>query len=257
MMKRCIQSVILAAFMVSVSFADKDAGWQKQVGVAYVTPDDKKAGTYEGKVALGFQQKSGNTEQNQFDFGLTVLRHFESSRVKFRGQKAYEHTDGTDKTDNAMAGLLYSYDVTERSYFVSGLSWKYDDIADLTYRYTLNAGCGMRVYRSERSEAGMEAGPSYIVEKLGGTESDYLAAFVGLNAKHTFANGADCWADGTYIPRLDEFSTYLLHGEMGVNAPVYGGLGLQVTLTDDYNSLPAAGKEKNDFVVRGGVTYKF
>jgi hypothetical protein len=50
---------------------------------------------------------------------------------------------------------------------------------------------------------------------------------------------------------------YLVNAEAGVSAPINKALSISLIIQDTYKSVPASGKQQNDFKLIAGVTYNF
>lgn len=129
----------------------------------------------------------------------------------------------------------------------------YDDVALIDYRATLGPGLGFYLVKNDKRSLSLEAGPSYVWEKVDGETDDYLAL--------RFAERYSCQATKTaklvqsleYVPEAEDFDNYLLAGEIGVEAALNDHLSLRVVLQDKYDNTPAEGKERNDLSLIAGL----
>ena len=131
----------------------------------------------------------------------------------------------------------------------------YDDIALIDYRATLGPGLGAYLVKNDQRTLTLEAGPSYVWEKVDGASNDYLAL--------RFAERYSCQATKTaklvqsleYMPEAEDFDNYLMVGEIGVEAAMNDRLSLRVVLQDKYDSTPAPGAERNDLSLIAGLGF--
>ena len=129
----------------------------------------------------------------------------------------------------------------------------HDDVAEIDYRATLGPGLGFYAVKNDRRELSLEAGPSYVWEKVAGESGDYLAL--------RFAERYACQATPTaklvqsieYVPEAEDFDNYYLAAEIGVEAAINDHLSLRVVLQDKYDNTPAAGAERNDVSLIAGL----
>ena len=165
-------------------------------------------------------------------------------------------TDENEKTvDNAKLFANVKKTLSPRTFASIDGSVLYDDIALVDYRAMLGPGLGVYLVKNDKRELSLEAGPSYVWEKVGGISDDYLAL--------RFAERYTCQATKTaklvqaleYTPEAGDFSNYLLTGEIGVEAAMSEKLSLRVVLQDKYDSTPAAGAEYNDLSLIAGLGF--
>lgn len=163
-------------------------------------------------------------------------------------------TDESDKTvDNAKIFANVKKTLSPRTFAALDASALYDDIALVDYRAMLGPGLGAYLVKNDKRELSLEAGPSYVWEKVDGISDDYLAL--------RFAERYTCQATKTaklvqaleYTPEAGDFNNYLLTGEVGIEAAMNAHLNLRVVVQDKYDSTPAAGAEYNDVSLIAGL----
>lgn len=129
----------------------------------------------------------------------------------------------------------------------------YDDVADIDYRATLGPGLGAYLVKNEKRELSLEAGPSYLWEKVAGASDDYLALRFAERYVCQALKNAKLVQSLEYLPEAEDFDNYLLMGEIGIEAAMSEHLNLRVVLQDKYDNTPASGKERNDLSLIAGV----
>jgi putative salt-induced outer membrane protein YdiY len=131
-------------------------------------------------------------------------------------------------------------------------------VASLAYRVTVSPMAGYYFIKTTNSFLSGEIGPSLVDEKyFDQSASTYWGARLGERGEHKFAGGAKVWESVEYIPKVDDFNNYLVNAEAGVSAPISKSLSLTLVMDDTYKSVPATGKEKNDFKLLAGLSYHF
>lgn len=162
--------------------------------------------------------------------------------------------DENEKTvDNAKVFANVRKTLSPRTFALLDGSALYDDIAEVDYRALLGPGLGVYLVKNAKRELSLEAGPSYVWEKVGGVSDDYLAL--------RFAERYTCQATQTaklvqaleYTPEAEDFDNYLLTFEFGIEAALNETLSLRVVVQDKYDSTPAAGAEYNDVSLIAGL----
>ncbi|MDD2237162.1 MAG: DUF481 domain-containing protein [Kiritimatiellae bacterium] len=132
----------------------------------------------------------------------------------------------------------------------------HDDIAAISYRIVVGPGGGYYLIKNEMLSLCVEAGPSYLVEKVDGSERDYLVLRMADRLEWKLSETAKIWQAAEFLPRVDDTDNYLLNGELGVEAAMTTRISLRLVLQDRYNSRPAEGKKHNDLTLIAGVGIK-
>ena len=163
--------------------------------------------------------------------------------------------DKETTVENAKAFANVKKTLSPRTFALLDGSVLYDDIALIDYRAMLGPGLGVYLAKNDKRTLTLEAGPSYVWEKIDGESNDYLAL--------RFAERHTCQISATaklvqsleYIPAAEDFDDYLLNGEIGVEASMTDRLSLKVALQDKYDNTPAADAERNDLSLIAGLGF--
>jgi len=101
-------------------------------------------------------------------------------------------------------------------------------------------------------------GGTYIREELtNGLEDDYAALRVAQRFEYKLTETTRIWQAAEYLANFEDFESYLLNAEVGVEAALKGALSLRVVLLDKYDNVPAPGLEENDIALITSLVYKF
>ena len=162
--------------------------------------------------------------------------------------------ESDEKTiENAKAYANVKKTLTPRTFAYLDGSVLYDDIALIDYRATLGPGLGAYLVKNDQRTLTLEAGPSYVWEKVDGASNDYLALRFAERYTCQALKNAKLVQSLEYMPEAEDFDNYLLVGEIGVEAAMSDRLSLRVVLQDKYDNTPAAGKERNDLSLIAGL----
>lgn len=131
-----------------------------------------------------------------------------------------------------------------------------DEIADVDYRIKVGPGLAYDFVKTESLVFAVELGVSPMWEKIAGECEYYTAARVAERLEYVFAGGAKVWESFEYLPALNDSEKYFINSEVGVESPLNDTLSLRVVAKDSYNSIPAAGCEKNDLSITAGIRIK-
>ena len=132
----------------------------------------------------------------------------------------------------------------------------HDDMAKVGYRATIGPGLGVDLVKNDKTFLSVEAGASYIWEKVTGATDNALAIRFAERLERALSDSAKAWQSAEFLPKADDFGNYLLGAEMGVEAAMNTRMSLRVVLQDKYDSTPGDGMKDNDLALIAGVSVK-
>ena len=258
-----IAVMLVLAMAVSASAAEKKAeeaatpndGWTTALN-AGLTMTDGNSETMAANVGLATEgEKDGLGSViagADFNYGESTVSSTATDPAT--GESVVTETEETT-VENAKAFVNVKKTLSPKTFAYVDGSVLYDDVALIDYRATLGPGLGFYLLKNDKRQLSLEAGPSYVWEKVDGASNDYLAL--------RFAERYSCQATKTaklvqsleYLPEAEDFDNYLLTAEIGVEAAMNDHLSLRVVLQDKYDSTPAAGAERNDLSLIAGLGF--
>jgi len=162
-----------------------------------------------------------------------------------------------DKTiENAKIFANVKKTLSARTFTSMDVTFFYDDIAEIDYRVNVGPGLGFYLVKNDATQVLLEAGPSYVWERVAGENDEYLAVRVLERAEHKIGANARVWESVEYLPNTENFSEYLLNAEVGIEAAINAKLSLRLVAQYKYDSKPAEGIEKSDTTFIAGVSVK-
>ncbi len=216
-------------------------------------------------VNLGLNLNRGNSKTTAANGSIVSERKGEKHEITLGaegnyGQSEETQADGSKEmkttVQNEKGYGKYRYLFTERDYAYMNGELSQDKIADIKYRLIVGPGLGRYWIKSGKNTLGTEAGISWIKDKVDEVEDDRFALRAAETYEWKISETAKIWQNIEYLPALDSFNTYLVNGEIGVEAAINTKFSLRVVAQDKYNNKPAEGKEKNDFILTAGVGCK-
>lgn len=240
-MKKFISAIILVGAVSS----------QAQVASAPAAAAPK-----ENSIALGATMTDGNSDTLLTTVSATHDRKRENYNLRLAIDYAYGKADGTKNTDNAKGVADYRYLLNDRAYVFGNLMALTDDIADISHRVVLATGPGYYLIKNEKATLGVDVGPAYLNEKVGGDENSDLALRFGERYERQLSPTAKCWQALEYLPLVDDFGDYLLNSEIGVEAAINSSASIRLVLKNAYDSTPATDREKSDTTIIGALAYQ-
>ena len=258
-----IAVMLVLAMAVSASAAEKKAdeaaapkdGWTTALN-AGLTMTDGNSETMAANVGLtteGVKDGLGSVIAGaDFNYGESTVSSTATDPAT--GESVVTETEETT-VENAKAFVNVKKTLSAKTFAYLDGSVLYDDVALIDYRATLGPGLGFYLVKNDKRQLSLEAGPSYVWEKVDGASNDYLAL--------RFAERYSCQATKTaklvqsleYLPEAEDFDNYHLTAEVGVEAAMNDHLSLRIVLQDKYDSTPAPGAERNDLSLIAGLGF--
>jgi putative salt-induced outer membrane protein YdiY len=179
---------------------------------------------------------------------LGVAGNYGESRVADSGMEK--------SIENAKAFVNVKKTLTPMTYAYVDTTYLYDDIALIDYRITVGPGLGVFLVKTADTQVSVEAGPSYVFERVDGQTDSHPSLRVAERIEHKLSATARVWESAEYLPDTERFSNYLVNSEVGVEAALNAKLNLRLVLQNKFDSEPADGTEKSDTTFIAGVSIK-
>jgi putative salt-induced outer membrane protein YdiY len=215
--------------------------------------------------AVGVTLTRGNSDTTTLSLSANTEKKWTSDDLSLGADALYgnQKTDGANKTTET-ADLLhgfiqYNRSFTERFYVYGRVDGLHDGLADIQYRLALSPGLGYYFIKEKATDLSLEAGPTWVDEKLGDSDLSFGAYRVAEKFHQTLSDRARVWESLEYLDEIDKLGNYIENLEVGMEADLNKkkNLSLRVTFDDTYNNEPAAGRLKNDLKLITAIAYKF
>lgn len=226
--------------------------------IAQVTaPELEEKPKWERTASVGLTLTRGNSDSILATAQALGLRKWDEHELQLGAQAAYGEVEDTKNADSLSGFAQYNHLFTERLYGYARLDALYDAIADVDYRFTFGPGVGYYFIKNETTAFSVEAGPSFVAEKVGGETSEYFALRLGEKFEHKFSERARMWQMAEILPQIDDWENYIINAEIGAEASLTERLSLRAYVQDTYDNQPAPGRKKNDVKLVSALGYKF
>lgn len=205
--------------------------------------------------SAGLALTRGNTDTLGLSLGLDAEGRWNGWQVLGKGFYNFTEIEGVTTGNALRLGLQLNRDLTDRWYVGIANTFTYDEIADLDYRYQVAGALGYRLWKSDRGELTIEAGPGYTWERQGGLTDEYAMIRFAERFRFTISENSRFLQSLEYQPDISDFGRYTLVAEAAITTRLVGNLWWRTAIRDIYNSEPPFGLEENDLQLVTGLTW--
>ncbi|MGJ8672150.1 DUF481 domain-containing protein [Rubritalea sp.] len=213
--------------------------------------------TWESSVDLGFSLSKGNTDNMLLRLGAQTAKKDGADAYFANASYKYGEEDSKANEDEILAKATWKHVYEGKNFYGIRFDARSDAFADIDYRFSLYATYGYYWIDTETTIFSTELGLGVTTEDKGQGNSTYISGLFDQSFEHKFNENAKLYQNFSYSPRIDNFDDYRLVFELGVETKVTETIALKVSFEDRYESVPAAGKKKNDLNFITGLAYKF
>jgi hypothetical protein len=201
------------------------------------------------ELRLGGAMRRGNVEQVQVN-ASTALKLQLASRHQFflAGEGTYATFGGDVKLDKSAGSALYAFALHPNWNLFVYTTHAHNRFLKLDYRMTNSAGVCLHSFWPERFDlilVSLGLTPEHGWPADGSIEKTLRATLrfnLGVDLGERSEIGADLW----YAPAVTDPGDFRVFGALYVDVELWGPLGVRFALTDEYDSSPRPGVEKND-----------
>lgn len=206
---------------------------------------------------LGGNYASGNSEARAINTGLEVKRTGGRSELAGSLFGTYGETTGRASAQALTADAHYQRLIAIGFFGGVRADFDHDELADLDWRLALTPYIGWELWERKRTKLTFELGPSFVREDQGGVESDYLGSYAALKAEQTIGSGTRLFADVSWLSESDDWASYILTSEFGVDQKISSKVSLKFLARSVYDSMPAAGRQEHDLQLVSALAVTF
>lgn len=220
-----------------------------------------------GDVSAGVTLTRGNSDTTLANLTASADRKTTSNEWLLGANLTYGEAKVTSNgatttsttAQQADGSIQYNELFTPRFYGYARVEGLHDDVADIHYRLTIGPGAGYYFIKNKRMDFSVEAGPGYISQSIGSSRQNFVTLRLAEQFHFQLTDRARLWENAEIDPDLQNTENYIVTSEIGIAADLTAdkSLSLNVFLDDDFESVPAQGRQKNDAKLVAAVDYKF
>jgi putative salt-induced outer membrane protein len=238
-------------------------------GIGCAMAQTQADGQWRGLAGASFSATSGNSTTNNILLNIDMARQTQMDKISTGAMINYGtgKVDGVKKTITHKWGLngQYDYNLTPELYVFGKLGLEGDKIIDLSLRRTLGTGLGYKVINEPNNTFDVFAGlanthsrykTTQVIDGVSGTTFSTNSALLGEESTHKLSETLFFKQRVELYPRISGDGGTLAKASANLGISLSSAISLNVGLTNNYNSAPAAGLKKNDLSLFTGLSVK-
>lgn len=137
-----------------------------------ITPTgERERNKWSGKLSLGFNVRTGNTEEVIYNAHGTFERRTPTTRLSFDYLGNFSKINGATNANNQRITTQFDYFLSRKLYVrVPDVEYFSDPLQNINHRITLGASVGYDLFRTRRVEWDVSAGPAYQLNEFSSVE---------------------------------------------------------------------------------------
>lgn len=195
--------------------------------------------SWTGDIAIGGNNKSGNSSSTTLNMSLNAQRQWGRDRFSLHFRYNFEQEEA-DVTDNdSYTSIKYDHFFTGRDIFV-GLSLELlkDKFKDINLQAITGLGLGYRFWNDEEKKFELQAGFAYFSDnRIAGDDSEFISGRLSMFFSYTFLTYFSIEDTVQYYPSFENSEDSKIRNEVSLISRLGVGWSMKVTHILDRNSL--------------------
>jgi putative salt-induced outer membrane protein len=225
-----------------------------------------KPKTFQGSLALGFSQTSGNASATTTNVTNKLKYTFDGWSIAQDLVFFYGEANHKVNANFWNGGLRAERRLMPRLGMFYATRFDRNVLQGISSRFEEGVGFDIKIVDEKRDHLNIALGGSAFQQTLtpGSTSTfnrNFPAARAAGDYKHAFSELAFFQQTAEYLPNLSDTNSYLLNSESAIVAPLMKTLGIKVGYVVRYNSQPPVrdnvALKKTDTYLSSGITYSF
>ena len=237
--------------------------------IGHASAQTQADGKWRGLAGAAYSATSGNSSTSNLLLNLDMARQTERDKISASAManRGSGKVDSVKKTtaDKWSLGGQYDYNLSPQLYVFGKLGLEGDKIIELSLRRTLGTGLGYKVVNEPSTTFDVFAGlanthakykTTQTVDTTTGTIFTTNSALLGEESTHKLSDTVFFKQRVELYPRISGDGGTLAKSTANLGVSLNSTISLNVGLTHNYNSTPAAGLKKNDLSLFTGLSVK-
>jgi len=248
---------------------EQDWKYERSQVLSITAGAPKEWNYWSAKVSAGFNYRTGNTEQTEFNTKMTFMRRTPKNRIEFDYLGNFSETDGTTIADNQRANAGWNRFLSQRFYITPVYGEYYrDPFQNIASRWTLGVGLGYQIIDTSKVGWNVNGGIAYqltnfddVLEEESDSESSPALA-IGTKYDNELTGWLDFFVDYKFFIVNEESGTYSHHLITGFEFDLVGDLDFDITwvwdrIQDPRQNSDGSFPEQDDFRTMFGLGFSF
>jgi putative salt-induced outer membrane protein YdiY len=228
------------------------------IQAALLNPPAPEKRNWDSKVDFSSTINRGNTDSQLINLQGDYSIQIDKNRyiVEVKSVREEKDSDVVKEQDRLRFG--YNRLFGEKWFFALDATTERDPVALLDHRISITPSVGYEIFRDETRNLKVQFGVGYAAEKSDGVDESSTMADWRLDYTHLFLDGRMEFFHSDNLYRNFSGRTNLVFkSKTGVRYKITDDIYLNTQLDYDYDTEPAAGKEKDDLAFMVGAGMKF
>jgi len=231
-------------------------------GAALADEPPKQDGKWRGSVGAGLNVTQSTTDSLNVNLAANAVRATAQEQWNFAAALLYGSAEDSAgvKTTSANLGNVggrYAYNLSPRVFGFGSLDFNYDRLQEIDLRSVLAGGLGYRIIDTPAHRFDVSGGLTYNRTKYVNETVNSAEALLAEESNHQVSTGTTLRQRLAVFPNLSDTGEYRLQFSTGLVTKITDVLNLTVTLTDNYQSNPQPGIDKNELLFITGISVAF
>ena len=217
-----------------------------------------QAEEWERSFDLGATLAKGNSDSILASAGFSASKETDETAISFAATYTYGEEDSKENINELLSDASWEKKLDDDHYY-AGVRYDFrkDELADIDYRLAISGLVGVHLIKDDKTTFGIEGGFGYTWEKVGGNTDNFVNIYLGQEFEYKFDDKTKVYENFRITAPVNDLDRYSVVFEAGVETALNESLSLKVYIQDQYENVPAAGRDSNDFKLVTGVSYRF
>jgi hypothetical protein len=211
-----------------------------------------------GEAQLGVDLAFSERDRQLYSGRSRVTYAQDHFRTIFDYLFAYGKTDGIRSANRMDGSVKTDFDLSRRFYVYNLAGAGYDEIRKIDVRYEAGPGVGLHLIKYTNFVLNTELGSNYQVQQnTDNTRTELFFYRLGEDFAWRPHPRVSLDEKFEFFPRVEDVREYRFRFEGNLRFWLNGNLSLNLTVLDQYDTLPARTVMQNDLQIRSSIGVKF
>ena len=195
--------------------------------------------SWTGDLAIGGNNKSGNSNSTTLNMSLTAQRQWGRDRISLHYRYNFENDEGETTDNDSFGSIKYDHFFTGRDIFAGlSLESQTDKFKDIDLQLITGLGLGYRFWNDEEKKLELQAGLAYFIDdRIEGEDSEFMSGRFSFIFAYTFLTYFSIENSLLYYPSLEDSDDNKIRNELSLISRLGVGWAVKLTYILDRNSL--------------------